>query len=276
MMEHERKKIKLSIWGVIGIFILYMSYSFSITLLGTLLLKMFGLNYEHPIFLISCKILTFIFVVTSINKNHILSIKSNLNVEKRYIKLIIPVAMVSFGLFIINYRLVDYIVELFPLSDFLKEAFESASKTPIVWDIIIGAIIAPITEEILMRGIILDGLLRRYSNKTAILIGAFLFGAMHLNIYQFVTAFLGALLIGWIYVRTKSLFLCIIAHVANNLTMNIARDLLNLKIPGFTIEGIMPLWFLALGVALLIAGVLLMKKICDRDSDVNDGIVQEE
>ena len=146
---------------------------------------MFGLNYEHPIFLISCKILTFIFVVTSINKNHILSIKSNLNVEKRYIKLIIPMAMVSFGLFIINYKLVDYIVELFPLSDFLKEAFESASKTPIVWDIIIGAIIAPITEEILMRGIILDGLLRRYSNKTAILIGAFLFGARHLNIYEF-------------------------------------------------------------------------------------------
>ncbi|NFP89960.1 CPBP family intramembrane glutamic endopeptidase [Clostridium sporogenes] len=73
-------------------------------------------------------------------------------------------------------------------------------------------IIAPIFEEILMRGIILEGFLNKYKPVTAIIASSIIFGAMHLNIPQFINA----TIIGILYYKTRSLALCIVAHMLNN------------------------------------------------------------
>ncbi len=44
-----------------------------------------------------------------------------------------------------------------------------------------------------MRGIILEGFLNNYKPATAIIISSIMFGAMHLNIFQFVNATIGGL-----------------------------------------------------------------------------------
>ena len=83
------------------------------------------------------------------------------------------------------------------------------------------AIMAPFFEEFIFRGVMLDGLLKRKSTWTAILISAALFGLVHLNPWQFVTAMIIGTLAGWVYSRTKSLIYCMIIHFANNFTASI-------------------------------------------------------
>ena len=78
-------------------------------------------------------------------------------------------------------------------------------------------VLAPIFEEILFRGIILKGMLNYNVNPTtAIIVSGFIFGAAHLNPWQFVGAGLLGSIFGFIYYRTKSLILPIILHALNN------------------------------------------------------------
>jgi len=78
-------------------------------------------------------------------------------------------------------------------------------------------IAAPILEELIFRGIILDGLLKKYSPIKAILITSVLFGLVHLNPWQFLAALSLGIFAGWIYHETKSISFAIIIHAANNL-----------------------------------------------------------
>lgn len=76
---------------------------------------------------------------------------------------------------------------------------------------------APFIEEFLYRGIILNGLLKKYNSLLAIFISSFLFGFMHFNFFQSLNAFFIAFIIGIIYLKTKSIYLCIFLHFCNNI-----------------------------------------------------------
>ena len=78
---------------------------------------------------------------------------------------------------------------------------------------------APIFEELLFRGIILNGLLNRYkgNQKKAILYSAIIFGVVHFNIPQGINAFMIGIILGGIYYYTGSMKLAIFAHFINNL-----------------------------------------------------------
>ena len=62
----------------------------------------------------------------------------------------------------------------------------------------------------------LKGLLSKYSPVKSIVVASILFGIAHLNPWQFVSAFITGLFIGWIFYKTKNLIACIIVHMANN------------------------------------------------------------
>ena len=79
------------------------------------------------------------------------------------------------------------------------------------------AILAPVVEETLFRGIIMHGLMRNYKSWYAILLSAILFSFFHLNPWQMTYTFFLGLFLAWLMVRSRSLFLCIIAHSINNI-----------------------------------------------------------
>jgi hypothetical protein len=64
--------------------------------------------------------------------------------------------------------------------------------------------------------------MNNYSAPKAIVLSSFLFAAFHLNIYQFVSGFIGGCLLGWIYVKSRSLWPCILYHALFNSTAFIA------------------------------------------------------
>jgi membrane protease YdiL (CAAX protease family) len=88
-------------------------------------------------------------------------------------------------------------------------------------------VMAPLLEEMLFRGIVLRGFLQRYSRWQAIFMSALLFGAAHMNIYQFVVGFVMGTVLAWLYERTRSLIPCIALHAAYNTTTLLLADRLD-------------------------------------------------
>ena len=109
-----------------------------------------------------------------------------------------------------------------PMPEMFKEAFrEMAEQMNDGYGLMAVAVMAPLFEEFIFRGVMLDGLLKRKSTWAAILISAALFGLVHLNPWQFVAAMVIGTFAGWVYSRTRNLSYCILSHFANNFTASV-------------------------------------------------------
>jgi membrane protease YdiL (CAAX protease family) len=78
------------------------------------------------------------------------------------------------------------------------------------------AVVAPVLEEVLLRGVVLGALTRRIGTWGAILASAAVFSLLHLDLWSLLPfAFLGIGL-GWLAVRGRSLWPAVLAHVLYN------------------------------------------------------------
>ena len=111
--------------------------------------------------------------------------------------------------------LLDPLTELIPRVEFFDELMLRTIR-PDIFSFLTAVVAAPILEELLFRGIILDGMLKRYSPAKAILLSSMLFGLVHINPVQVVNAFFLGLLLGWMYWKTGSLRPSMLMHAANN------------------------------------------------------------
>lgn len=78
------------------------------------------------------------------------------------------------------------------------------------------AIVAPVIEELIFRGILLQGLRKNYHPATAVIVSALLFSLYHLNPWQMPATLLLGILLGWLMLRTNNILLAIIGHSLNN------------------------------------------------------------
>ncbi|MFB6286960.1 MAG: lysostaphin resistance A-like protein [Candidatus Bipolaricaulia bacterium] len=79
------------------------------------------------------------------------------------------------------------------------------------------SLIPGITEELLLRGYILTGLRAKLGPTTAIGATAVLFAVVHLEPIHMLLVLPAGLFLGYLVVRTESLYPAIVAHAANNL-----------------------------------------------------------
>ncbi len=63
-------------------------------------------------------------------------------------------------------------------------------------------------------------MLKKYSPKKAIIVSSLIFGLIHLNLPQGLNAFVLGLIIATVYYYTRSLYICMIMHAANNFLVN--------------------------------------------------------
>lgn len=87
--------------------------------------------------------------------------------------------------------------------------------------ILYTCIYSPLLEEALFRGIILNSFIKKYSLSIALIFSSLVFAIAHLNFIQGINAFFLALILGYIYLKTKSLYLCIALHFFNNILASI-------------------------------------------------------
>ena len=79
-----------------------------------------------------------------------------------------------------------------------------------------SAIVPAFSEELLFRGIILSNL-KPYGKGMAVVVSALLFGLMHMNAAQLLYATAAGIVLGLVYVKTNSLWICILIHFCNNM-----------------------------------------------------------
>ena len=77
-------------------------------------------------------------------------------------------------------------------------------------------LVAPIVEEVLIRGFVLDSLMNSYTTIIALVISTILFAILHFNFVQTLSAMICGFILGLIYIMTGSLFCCVLTHSLYN------------------------------------------------------------
>jgi membrane protease YdiL (CAAX protease family) len=179
----------------------------------------------------------------------------------------ISTTIFAIGLHIVLSELNNVLNLILPTSKMLTDVINTIAAEPIlIVSIIVMGIIPAITEELFFRGLIFDGLNRNYSQRKAIIISSLLFGIIHLNPWQFLTAFIIGLFLAVICIHTKSIALCIYIHLLNNTLSTIALQFKDiLPIQGYNVyntasAGFQPWWFDVMGTILLAIGIFMLKK----------------
>lgn len=82
-----------------------------------------------------------------------------------------------------------------------------------------ACVIAPVAEEYFYRGIILKGLSYKYSKSKSIAISTLLFVLIHIPVGRGTFAIVPSIVFGYLYLKYKSLGLCILVHACDNLLL---------------------------------------------------------
>jgi len=129
--------------------------------------------------------------------------------------ILLPVGMVL--MYCVNY-VIGAVLELLPGYDEMFDQYSSMfdNINPIIL-VFAGAFIGPVCEEIIFRGVILKEFLKSYNAQKAIFYSAIIFGVIHMIPLQVIGAFFAGLVLGYVYFKTKSLWLPVIMHVLHNL-----------------------------------------------------------
>jgi hypothetical protein len=183
------------------------------------------------------------------------------------LSLLLPMALTVIGMTILLSEFDNRLRTVLPIPNWLSEILKNlfGSRENLLASFFTLVIVAPLTEELLFRGLILRGFLSNYSVRKAILTSSLLFGIFHLNPWQFTGAFVLGAIFAWWFVKTDSLLPCLFGHALNNGLPVILLVLPQLQISGYSTEltdqvVFQPLWFNLLGLALAGLGFWLLAR----------------
>lgn len=173
--------------------------------------------FECGIYLVSFALPMNIF--NKMNKNAIREIYEPVESEKMPTKIVFFAVCFTLGATIfasyINYYAVNFFWDYskFTTENLWSVELERPHQMMIYFAY--SAIVPAVVEEYFFRETICKSL-TIYGKKTAILASATLFALMHGNIEQILYAFVGGVLLAWIYVETKNIVIPIFVHFLNN------------------------------------------------------------
>lgn len=77
-------------------------------------------------------------------------------------------------------------------------------------------VIAPILEEVFFRGFVLQGLVNKWGKYIGAIVTALIFAVLHLQFESFIPIFILSLILSLLFIRSKSIWPCILFHIINN------------------------------------------------------------
>ncbi|MBT9311757.1 CPBP family intramembrane glutamic endopeptidase [Leptothoe kymatousa] len=107
----------------------------------------------------------------------------------------------------------------------------------------VAIIFAPIAEEFIFRGVLLQRWAVRWNLSVGILLSSVLFGILHLNNPLGLTMF--GVIMALLYIRTRSLWVPILAHAFNNI-VSVTPELLSSTPETFDLGEFQSSWWIAL------------------------------
>ena len=188
----------------------------------------------------------------------------NAFIKNKKIKFIffIPLAFTTIGFIFIIGEITNILFYFYPIPHYILDEFDHLLSNK--WGVIATIFIAAITEEFFFRGMILSGLKNNYGYWMSITLSALLFAFIHVIPWQIIPAFFAGIFLGWIYLKFKSIVLCIVIHAFNNALVAIP-EYYDFDIPGIVYDikaGIQfqGFWIDSLAVILFFYGLFLIHK----------------
>lgn len=184
-----------------------------------------------------------------------------LNVREMKFKAILGSVFIGgfFSLFLFSVISITNIYRLFPSHGEVMESIIPAEGNFLLIFLSI-AIVVPIFEEVMHRGIIYQQLKKGLPLPLAILAQALIFGIFHLNWLQGMYAFLGGIVLALLYEYTRSLWAPILMHMGWNAT--------SLFIPPIYSNGVLgAIMIISLGML-----IMLLKKFKEKRTAENEYI----
>jgi hypothetical protein len=142
---------------------------------------------------------------------------------------------------------------LVAMSEAFVQATEDFYAGTFALEIIGSAILTPILEELVYRGIVYTRLKRHLGIIPAVLLSALIFGLMHFNIVQFIYAFVLGIMLALFMEHTGHLYGAIAGHMTVNLISVVRTET---GILDATVDGSAFAW--TISIAFLIVGVILL------------------
>ena len=205
-----------------------------------------------------CYIILYL-VYNKINKIEYSAI--NLKFKLKWHTYLIMVGIGLLSLFGLQYFIasVDNLLKLigFPLESASTESISNPMSVGVfILSIFTTALIPAICEELLFRGIIFNGLRKRFNDISAIFLSALMFALMHQNLQQLVYPFLLGSIMAWLVLRTGSLLSSMIVHFINNFLVLLFTFLQNTT--SFSLSLPNKWWFYLVAILLLlVTGVII-------------------
>ena len=158
--------------------------------------------------------------------------------------------LLMLGVSSISSYILDFIQRFIPdFGSSYDSIVESMFSTALPLTVLSTVIMAPICEELMMRGLTFNRLLSGVKKWPAILISAAIFGFIHLNLLQGLNAFVLGVVLAFTYYKTRSLLICMLQHGANNLLSVIGSYLVINEIGNYTlINNCLSVGFIVLGL----------------------------
>lgn len=161
-----------------------------------------------------------LFIVRHLNKKAV-SLRSIVGETSVSKKMLLFSSSLTVGKLILYFSFVGLGLRVFitlpEFSSFAQSLMEDSSPPEFNrWLIISTVILAPVIEEFIFRGIILNKWAEKSSNIRALIISSLLFGLLHIGSF-IIPQFIGGLLYGIVYIKTKKLVYPILMHSINNL-----------------------------------------------------------
>lgn len=159
-------------------------------------------------------ILLIIIIAGLINK---LDFKKAFKFSKFNFKQFLYLLLMLIGTRIIVDYILEVIVTLFPSTLSTTEVLNDALSLDNIWiSLLLLAVLPPVAEELLFRGVTLNSFMHKYTPWIGIIISSVLFGVFHMNLLQGINACILGIVLGYSYYKTKSIFVPIILHSLNN------------------------------------------------------------
>ncbi len=141
----------------------------------------------------------------------------------------LPVTLlVAGGAAIAGSALEGLITRMVPVPDLvaveMARLLYAADTAAWIWVVLMVVVAIPLGEELFFRGLLLRGFLLRYGERQALILTSLLFAIVHLNPWGLPSIFLMGLLLGWLVLRTGSIWSAWLVHAVYNLASVLALN----------------------------------------------------
>lgn len=198
----------------VGIFLI-ISFICSVNIFLVQLIFSIFTDFNNYIYTITgvgnCITLFLIYTFLSKKNKHLITAEQ---FRKISFKNIIYISLIGFVSSIFVSQLTSLLIYIFP--SYIEISKQSSTAANSLTQLITILIIAPIYEEVVFRGIILEHIENDKNIVGSIFLQAILFGLIHGNTVQCIYASLFGIVLGLIYLECKSILGCILAHIVYN------------------------------------------------------------